>query len=309
MTNVCESTRLSLVDFVDVVIVTHNSQRTIGKCIDSVRERLPGAKVIVIDSGSEDNSVDVAIRSGASLVHKIQNLGFGVACNVGVNCGKAPWILLLNPDAVLRSFDTDILQRTADVFVPRWVSEDGVMHRNVFYFPTLLGDVLGEFMAARYRRYPLPEENSWVSGACLLIRREVYERIGGFDPDFFLFREDTDLCLRLRKAGCTFTGAEFTFVHSGGESTQANPDARSLARMHSRLVYARKHYGLFGYLLICFAVMTGSLLKFLVSLVGRKRSPTPYIMALGLVTRYWALPPTKMKAAWLHAIRARGSRK
>ncbi len=297
-----QQNRLSCSDDLDVVIVTHNSGRTISQCIKSVRGHLSGCRIIVVDSGSSDESEIESLEAGADIIKKVPNKGFGAACNEGASLGSSKWILFLNPDAIICFFDESILQSTSDIIVPELYSREGNSRPSAFRYPTLLKDVLGEFGFIGHRNNRFMVENSWISGACILVRRDAFESIKGFDPQFFLFREDTDLCLRLRKAGYNFAIGKLIFSHSGGESTDQHPDARSLARMHSRLIYARKVYGRFGYSIMGLSILISGLIKFLMSLIVNNKDPKIYSTAIKLVLLYHCAPAEKLKTAWLDTI-------
>ncbi len=294
--------RLSCLDDVDVIIVTHNSARTIHQCIKSVRRHLSRCKIIVVDSGSSDESELEAVKAGADIIKKVPNKGFGTACNEGASLGSSKWILFLNPDAIICHFDESVLQSTSDIIIPELYSREGNSRPNAFCYPTLLKDIFGEFGFIGHRNNRLMSENCWISGACILVRRDAFEYIEGFDPQFFLFREDTDLCLRLRKAGCKFARGKLTFSHSGGESTNEHPGRRSLARMHSRLIYARKVYGRFGYLIMGLSILIGASIKVLASLIINNREPKIYSTAIKLVLLYYCASAERLKTAWLNAI-------
>jgi hypothetical protein len=215
--------------------------------------------VILVDSDSEDGSVESVSDLPIRIERLPENHGFAYACNRGWELGSAPLVLFLNPDATI---DTGSLQRLADVardtrvgaVAPRIVEADGSLDFSMRRFPRLRttyaqalflhrlfpqaewSDELVRDPAA-YANTSSPE---WVSGACMLLRRDLLERLGGLDEGFFLYCEDIDLCRRVRDAGFEVRfepGAVVT--HSGGASA---PRAQLLPVLAaSRIRYARKH--------------------------------------------------------------------
>lgn len=139
------------------------------------------------------------------VVLRPDNPGFGVAANHGAQRGDAPWILFLNPDCRLARSGLeelrDFLRRHPRVAAvgPRLVSPGGVEQRPGGVRPTSLRRLLEPATWARGLR--TPREVEWVAGTCLLVRRDAFEAVGGFDPRFFLYFEDVDLGRNLTRAG------------------------------------------------------------------------------------------------------------
>jgi N-acetylglucosaminyl-diphospho-decaprenol L-rhamnosyltransferase len=191
-----------------------------------------------------------------------RNGGFAYGCNLGVARGGAPYVLFLNPDARIDRPSLDALlavlrddARTALVG-PKLLDDDGSLSYSLRRFPRLrstfakalflhrvwpLAPWTDELVRdpAAYERAATAE---WVSGACMLVRRDAYEAIGGFDEGMFLYCEDTDICLRLWQAGHTVRYEPAALVrHVGGASSGAGETQAIAAR--SRVYYARKHRG------------------------------------------------------------------
>ena len=191
-----------------------------------------------------------------------RNGGFAYGCNLGVAGGSAPYVLFLNPDARI---DAPSLEALAAVLReddgvglvgPRILDDDGSLAFSLRRFPRLRSTFAKALFL--HRLWPLapwtdelvrdpaayehPGTAEWVSGACMLVRRDAYEAIGGFDEGMFLYCEDTDLCLRLWQAGLSVRFEPAALVrHDGGASSGAGETQPIAAR--SRIYYARKHRG------------------------------------------------------------------
>jgi len=236
------------VDFA-VIIVTYRSAGCIRQCLDSVRAQVGvSCRTVVIDNASPDDTVGV-IRRHAGDVHLIanrENVGFGRANNQGVAESSSRWIYLLNPDAYLPR--PDALQVLARVMTdhPRWglagtllLSADGRDESPPStWYP-------GE-RHLRRRLEPLPGAIAWVGGASIGLRRDVYEALGGFDPGYFLYCEETDLCLRARRLGYEIGYADGVEARHVGGASEKGCDPyetwqRRLAGLHR---FWLKHYEL-----------------------------------------------------------------
>jgi GT2 family glycosyltransferase len=180
-----------------IIIVTFNSADVIAECIESVGR---GHEVIVVDNASRDESAAIAEDLGATVIRNEENEGFGRACNRGAAIARGEAILFLNPDARLQSGALERLAAAmerypdAAAFNPRLVDGNGREH---FRGDNALIDNRMWFRgpATGDREIPM------AVGAALLFRKSVFEQLGGFDENIFLFFEDDDLSARSVKAG------------------------------------------------------------------------------------------------------------
>lgn len=233
------------------MIVAYNSGADLPGCLSSVAEQ-DGvtATATVVDNASVDDSVAVARRYGASVVANRVNRGFGPGVNQGVAQGRAEWVLILNPDARLApdAVRTMIaaVESAGDVGCvgPRVVDEAGVEYPSRRRFPNVwvaaghavLGRVWPGNPATRHYHHVAPADRAcrvdWVSGCCMMLPRHVWEQVGGFDPRYFMYLEDVDLCWRLRRAGWrTVWEPVATVTHVGGRSSRSRP-LRSIVHHH-----------------------------------------------------------------------------
>jgi glycosyltransferase involved in cell wall biosynthesis/GT2 family glycosyltransferase len=208
----------------DVVIVAYNSASRLPRVLDL----LPGdTNVIVVDNASADGSADVAETHGATVVRGPVNAGFAAGCNRGAALGHAKTILFLNPDALI---EPDALERLVGVFIddpqigvasPRLVYAHGPKQRVQWPYPSAAGawrEALG--LHARVEE----SGGGFVIGACLAVRREAFEAVGGFDERFWLYGEEADLCRRIEDLGWTVRRIpSATATHEGGASAGDDP--------------------------------------------------------------------------------------
>jgi len=245
---------------VSVVIVTYNSREWIERPLESVAGK--GAEVIVVDHGSTDGTLElIRERFPEARILEQENRGFGGGNNTGMRAATGELFLLLNPDAW---FLGDGFQKLVDfakahpeagVVGPRLLHPDGSLQRSVRGFPTPWR-IATEFFFLRklaprsrllnaFHGGPADHESvfeaEWLGGACLLVRREAVDAVGGFDEDFFLFSEEVDWCYRFRQAGWKvlfYPGAEV--VHVIGIS---HAPARYTELVLSHLRFLSKHRG------------------------------------------------------------------
>jgi N-acetylglucosaminyl-diphospho-decaprenol L-rhamnosyltransferase len=217
--------------------------------------------VTVVDNASSDGSALTVADLPVEVIHSPTNAGFGHGCNAGARAGQAPYLLFLNPDATIDAAALGTLVATLDgderiaAAGPRILDSDGSLQRTQRNYPRLRSTwsqalfLHRVFGAARWTdeviwdeaAYDRPGAPQWLSGACLLVRRDAFERIGGFDERFFLYCEDIDLCRRLRALGLDLRYVpEATVHHVGGASAPRTTTSPLYAR--SRIAYARKHY-------------------------------------------------------------------
>jgi len=246
---------------VSAVVVTYNAAPWIERSLGSLRDT--GADVIVVDNGSTDGTLDIVREKfpEARLLEQ-ENRGFGAGNNTGMRVASGRYFLLLNPDAWLTDGALEKLVAFADehpaaaVVGPRLLNPDGSLQRSVRGYPTPWRIATEYFflrkLAPRSRAlnslfgagfdHESVREAEYLFGACLLVRREAVDSVGGFDEDFFLMSEEVDWCYRFRQAGWKvlfFPGAEV--VHVVGASL--NPrQFKAIVRGH--LQFLRKHKGM-----------------------------------------------------------------
>jgi GT2 family glycosyltransferase len=247
---------------VDAVVVSYRSADTLRGCVAPLAA-MPGVRVTVVDNASPDDALDtIADVAGVNVVRAPRNGGFGYGCNLGAAQGAAPFLLFVNPDARIDAASLErllaVLRADAGVGLagPRILDDDGSLAFSVRRFPRLRSTYAKAlFLHRAWPRaswtdelvrdpevYERPDTAEWVSGACMLVRRDAFDRLTGFDEDLFLYCEDTDICLRLWEAGYSVRFEPAAVVrHVGGASSGVGETQAIAAR--SRIIYARKHYG------------------------------------------------------------------
>lgn len=246
---------------VDVVVVSYNSGDELRGCVEQL-SRSPGVAVHVVDNASADGSVDVVRDLPLRIVPLDRNGGFGYGCNIGWRGGTAPYVLFLNPDARIAPQALDTLaavldaDRSIGACAPRTLEPDGSLQhcqrrfprarstfaRALFLHRLAPGAAWADEIVRAERDYAGRAYPDWISGACMLVRRDLLERLGGFDERFFMYSEDTDLCRRIRDAGFRIAyEPAATAIHVGGASAPRTALLPVLAA--SRLLYLRKHRG------------------------------------------------------------------
>ena len=234
---------------VSSVTVTYDSGVVIGDCLASLGDV---GTVIVVDNASTDSTLEAvqAARPDAAVVKINENIGFGPAANEGLSRVTSEFALLINPDAALSPEALKLLLAAADrwpkaaVLAPVLVNARGEIER------THNASLIERETMPRKRSDPLPEGDlcaSFLSGAVMLLRKRALDEIGGFDPAIFLFYDDDDLCLRLRRAGWALVLVADAFAHHAvGESNLWNWEShwRKFWNMGwSRLYFEEKHRG------------------------------------------------------------------
>ncbi len=240
-----------------IIIVSYNTRDVLRDCLLSVQREvdLPH-EAIVLDNASPDGSADMVAQEFPEmvLVRNTGNVGFSPANNTGMERARGRYILLLNPDTIVRPGSmrawVEAHERVqATISAPRLVGRDGRMQVSAWRIPDLLDATLELFILHRVvkrRTYPAANfegdfEAGFVSGAAMLFERSVLKRLGGLDPEMF-WMEDADLCLRIRNAGgtCWYVNGP-GIVHIGGESSKRNVDRMIANQLLSRIKFARKH--------------------------------------------------------------------
>lgn len=220
-------------------------------------------ELVIVDNGTDPEVSDrVAAEAGGRVVRTGVNLGYGAGANAGAAGATAPWLVVANPDVVWRPGSLDALlaaagrHPSAGAFGPALLNEDGTVYPSARELPSLTQGVghalLGKVWPGNpwTRTYQRRQETAgtervagWLSGACLLLRREAFEAVGGFDEDYFMFFEDVDLGERLGRAGRPSVYVPSAqVVHVGGVSWKARPAAMISAHHRSAERYLHRRY-------------------------------------------------------------------
>ena len=236
-----------------VSIVNTNARDLLLACLGSLRGE--DAEVVVLDNASEDGSAE-AVRSRFPEVHVIaqrHRAGFGANHNTVIRATSGRYVYVLNEDTTADDWGfariEDYLDRNARVAAlgPRLVYPDGRHQDSAWRFPTPAVAALGALTLGRVgveqSRGNDPRAVDWVMGAAIVLRREALDEVGLFDEEFFLYSEEVDLCLRLRRAGWAVEYfPEVTVVHHESRFSSDIPERRINEMWRSRHRYWRKHH-------------------------------------------------------------------
>ncbi len=256
-----------------IVIVSFNTRDTLRECLETVQRESKDLRIetFVVDNDSGDGSAQMVEDAfpAVRLIKSTVNLGFGAANNLAIHAAQGRYIILLNSDAFLGQdslrLAIDHMNRQPEVALggARLVGRDLSWQPSARMFPSIRTDAL--VMTGLAGRYPKskffghfdrtwadpsqPAQVDWVPGAFSIIRADVLEELGAFDPRFFLYGEEVDLCRRIKSAGYEiWYWPDILVVHVGGESSRHMSDVGLAGsqvvswRMRSTLLYYRKHH-------------------------------------------------------------------
>lgn len=240
-----------------VAIISYNTIDHLRDCLISVRAA-GASRVVVVDNGSTDGSVEMVRRDFPEVVvHANQhNPGYGAASNEAIAATGAPYVLLLNTDTLIQPDALEKLQHYLDghpraaIVGPLLHNPDGTLQRSAHAFPRpmTLRPVVRCIPGLRDRSLlTWPHDRtrtvSWVKGAALAIRTSAFKEVDGFDPRFFMYFEETDLCYRLGTKGWeTHFTPVTTVIHKGGASTEQRRAEMALHFHASMRQFYGRHY-------------------------------------------------------------------
>ena len=248
---------------VGVVVVTYSPGPTLDTFLDTLdKATTRPVGVVLADNGSTDGAPErAAERPGVELVRTGRNLGYGRAANVGVLQAPGDWVVVANPDLRWEpgALDTmlDAVERwpRAGVLGPAIMSPDGTLYPSARALPSL-GRGIGHAVAGwwwpgnpwsrSYRQErggPTEGPAGWLSGSCLLLRREAFDGVRGFDPAYFMYFEDLDLGERLGRAGWLNVYVPAAVVtHEGAHATRHHRAEMVAAHHRSAYRYLSRRY-------------------------------------------------------------------
>jgi GT2 family glycosyltransferase len=222
---------------VTLLVVSYNSGGVLAECLASIPD---GVRLVVVDNASTDGSADLAAGMGAEVIRVPANLGFGRAANLGFAAAATRYGLLLNADTRCTPGMIEALVAAAErypdagLLAPRIATEEGGLQFG--HLPVL--------ERRRGRAMPVPPEGDccapYVGGAAMFFRLEAFRAIGGFDPDIFLYYEDDDICMRLRRAGFSLVHVDAARLEHGSGKSSA-PSARISHGKEWHMGWSRQH--------------------------------------------------------------------
>ncbi len=249
-----------------IIVVNYRSWDCLERCLESFPVPGPEAnrEIIVVDNDSADGRFDAFSQRfpRVRFVRNSGNYGYAHACNLGARNAHGELLLFANPDLTARPGQLDLLleenRAYPDVRILSAVQlgKSGRPQKSFDGFPTLWSAVPGVRALQRLiapHRHPHPRraherllEPDWVAGSLMLISAADLRELGGWCEDFWMYREDVDLCLRARQRGWRVAlTPRATFVHHHGGTTRTNMDTESITRLEtliSRHVYISRHY-------------------------------------------------------------------
>lgn len=259
---------------ISIVTVTYNSSKKIIQFLNSVKNQIESSDIelIIIDNNSPDqtqlkNKINSFKKNNEKLkiitVYRKTNLGFGASCNYGVTRSNNDCLLFLNPDTKLGQNSLSILYNHAIKFNAEISggkslhSNSNEIHRTVFNRPTFatmllefsnLGKILkksGNFYIDQ-NSVKKDIDVSGVGGAYLLIRKDIFKKLGGFNEKIFMYLEDVDICIRAKNLGLKIMYCPHSVIkHVGGASSNNKHKIVHNAWYDSREYYAKKHFSFF----------------------------------------------------------------
>jgi GT2 family glycosyltransferase len=237
-----------------IIFVNYNSTDSLLTCLASIEDMGTHItpRIWVWDNHSNDNPGRIRRQfPNVQLIENIRNIGFGAAVNKGLACADAPYFMLLNPDTVLsKGFIDKVLEYMSanpdiGILGPKITDFDGSLQESARAFPNGLTGLFGRKspLSFLFPNNTLTKKNllagshngkkilepDWVSGACMVVRREAMEQVGLIDERFFMYWEDTDWCRRMKEKGWRVVYyPEVAISHFGGLSSRSQPIRSSL---------------------------------------------------------------------------------
>jgi len=266
-----------------VAIINWNSGRWLRTCIESLLITTSSAEILVIDNASEDASLESVegFRNRIDFVRNSVNRGFAAAVNQAFEATSTPYVLILNPDVRVMPGAVKILEDFMDAH-PRAAAVGGYagdkyLPRELPTVAALVRENLGMGIVASTAKSQnqSPRQVAQPAAAALMIRRDAYEEVGGFDEQFYpAWYEDVDFCQRLSAHGWDlYYAPNAEFVHEGGYSATAlGPESFARSYYGNQMRYARKHFGAAGRLIVRASIAAGMIGR----MIGRPKRAAAY---------------------------------
>lgn len=249
-----------------IIIVSYNSSNLLEECLDSIFKYPPRQNygVIVVDNNSTDGSQELVRKKypEVELITNTSNIGFAAANNIAIKSTNSDFILLLNSDCQVYKDSLDEMMNFIDntteagIIGPKIINSDGSMQYSCRKFPSIIDAGLHSILvniapdnpvSRKYKLTDINRENpftvDWVSGSCMLIRRQALMDTGFMDENYFMYVEDIDICFQMwKKNWKVFYYPYAEILHHTGGSTNTGKVAASVRMQKSIFYFFRKNY-------------------------------------------------------------------
>ncbi|MBW4443220.1 MAG: glycosyltransferase family 2 protein [Plectolyngbya sp. WJT66-NPBG17] len=247
---------------VSIILVNYNGAEITIECLHSIQSQLHSVpyEVIVVDNASTDQSAASIEKAfpEVKLLRQSQNRGFGTGNNIGAKIASGKYLFLLNTDTILTSdllpHLVEVIEKdsTIGIIGPKLLNPDGSLQLSTARSISLWGEYQDLKQKIDYQKlearshiseqFTTLQEVDIVIGAALLIRRDLFESLGGFDETFFMYFEESDLCQRVREKGLkVIYTPSVNLIHLGGYSVNKTVDRLRLEYRRSQIYYYQKH--------------------------------------------------------------------
>jgi len=313
-----------MVTSIDIVIVNWNAGPQLAHCLESIaaaaRNGIRIRRIVVVDNGSFDGSLPTGEIAGLAptIIRNQRNRGFARACNQGAESSTADYLLFLNPDTRLLtnslaepvSFMERPENRRIGILGIQLLDSDGRIATTcarfptpVRFFATMLGldRVLPHVFPPHFMvewDHKQSREVDQVMGAFFLVRRSVFECLGGFDERFFVYFEEVDLALRARTLGWStfYLSTVQAYHHGSGRVKKRMQATRLFYSLRSRILYAHKHFNTWSATLVTLGtLLLEPVSRFLVAIA--RRSPSQLADTLKAYALLWRAVPGRLRLA------------
>ena len=237
-----------------IIIVSYNTEKLLKNCLKFIFATLLSSdfEVIVVDNNSSDNSlamIEENFKDSVKVIRNEVNFGFAQANNQGSKIAQGKYLFFLNSDTIIKNNILGIIKKTFEsdqkigVLTPQLFLSSGAKQEHSYgQFPNPINLFINKFKKTTSNSNKIFLVD-WVSGAALIIRKDIFNKVSGFDEKFFMYFEDVDLCRRVSELGNKVAViATATVVHLGGQSLTKNKTRKEYYYTSQDYFY-RKHYG------------------------------------------------------------------
>lgn len=294
---------------VSFIIVNWNTKELIKQALDSIYKFAKEItfEIIVVDNNSNDGSAQMVRKHfpKAKLILNHDNLGFAKANNQGIKIAKGEFIFLFNSDAYLIDYSIkNLINRAREIaglgaIGPQILKVDKTIQQSVGFFPDIirvalwmsfiddlpLGHLLKPYHVDHDRFYRKEQKVDWLTGAALMVPKTVIQKVGSLDGNIFMYGEDIDWCMRIKKAGFDIYFSPVAKLAHIGSGSSGKISRNAILGEYKGIIYLyNKHHGKFSLQILRLLLKIGALFRvFIFAITGRKETAKFYAEAFKLV--------------------------